>query len=509
MATWLSKLLKGSTSRPDPQSNLPVPWPGFHVPHELWLDIPQQLQVSVVWAAIRIITDSVASGTWRAFDTSDGRAHRVDDGVAYMCNTRPNPEMTARSFWEAMLGQMLIYGNAYAEVVFDGAWRPAQLWPLESYRMRVTRDIGGTGELRYLYSQYQDALGILPPERILHFKGPSLNAYLGSSTLAEGAKSIALAAAEQKFASQYFANGTVLSGYLKVPGRVDPETAKALKREWTTLRPTKKWRAALLQNGADWIATQIDAQKALLVEAQSFAVEDVARFFGVPPAFLGSATHSQGYGKNISDLYLHLVRSLGPWAQRLVQEVQYKLFSVRAARVIELDLTHLTRGDAVQQATANEILIRSGQRTINECRNADNLNDTEGGDEPLVAQNLVPLDRLLNPPEPPEPPAPQPPALPPLEEQPAADPGESDVEQVSDLLKSHLRRVKARTADLRRAGKTDEQIARHLADLLDRAVADLQAIPRLQAKNGELRTAAESVLAGVEPAKAAQHLLNG
>lgn len=479
------------------------------VPSELMLSQEEQVSLSVVWACIRILVDSLASLEWKVF-TRDAQGRRIqafDDQVAWMFNVRPNPDMTAQALKEMFLTQMLVDGAGFDLITHDGAGRPGRIDPLDAPSMLMLRN-RGTGQVLYSYSHPDTGeVTVLEPSEVLHFRGPCSSArhLMGDSTLYRAAKAVSLGVAQERYATSYYSNGADPGLLLKPPPtstrRADPDSDERLRQEWKKRHGNARGKGhglAVLEPGWDVVNLERDAQKSQVIPARQFSVEEIARYFGVPLVLLGVQAAAQGYGTNVSQLYQVFARNtLLPWTNRITEEAQFKLYPQRKPwREIEIDLSPLMRGDELQKAQADEIAVRTGKKTVNEVRADDGLNSIgPDGDVTLVASGLQPLERAIKPPEPP--PAPRPP--------PGEEPDEDDDDmpmrpedaaRAAVALDRYARKLEARRKDLERHApeKVEENLAAERARSLAALVTECGA-----ALGPQVEAAAAAVEAG-EPA---------
>lgn len=490
-----------------------------YVPRDLRLSREEQTSLGAVWAAIRAISDPLACAPWNVYGLdAKGRRVLVEDPVSYLLSVRPNGEMTAVGLWEGVLWSMATYGNAYVYVQRDGGGRPLALVPMLADRVRLVR--AEDDSLLYCYTQPSGEV-VVPAVDVLHFRGPtSTSTVLGDAILDRAAKSIALGVAVESFAASYFQNGATVAGYLKVNAGLDDEGKEALRAQWSARYGAKggkgSHKVAVLPQGVEYVSTNVDGKSAQMVEARAASVEDIARAFSVPLLLMGTVAGAQGYGSNLTTILLDFARrTLAPWQARLALEIQAKLLA--PGRWVEADLSRFTRGTEFERMQAAEVAIRCGAKSINEVREQEGDPDIKGGDVHLVMASMTTLDRVINPPEPEpapvqqqEPTQPPQPAAPDQEDQPDQADQEAITNLVSAALSRHAKRAKARTADLRRQGHTQETITANLTTLAPKAREEIAALLKVSgraANDPMVNTAIESVDAGVEPTKAAQHLL--
>lgn len=367
----------------------------------LQLTPDQALSLSTVWGCIDIIGKGIASCAWNIYEPVPGTKRRKlldSDFRAWVLNTRPNPEMTAIGFREAMLFQAIPFGNAYAEIVRDAGGRVTELWPLMSDRVMPRRN-RETWALEYHYVQPDGSIAIFPSRKIFHLRGPGLWGLMGDNIIARAAKTLGVAAAQERYSASFFGQGAQPSGVLEFSGKLDPATHKRLKEDWTDKfkGPDNAHKPIILESGMKWNSISVDPQKSQLVESRKFSVEEICRWFGVPPHKVQHLEHATF--SNIEHSSIEFVRdSLKPWERRLCQEADAKLFDQNRGpwRCTEIDLSPLTRGDAQSRSQAHASWRQNGIMTANEIRAQEGLDDCgEDGDILLVQANLTTVQRIV------------------------------------------------------------------------------------------------------------------
>ena len=144
------------------------------------------MQVTAVYACVRILAESIAGLPLHVYRYKDKGKEMVTDHPLYpLLHDEPNPEMTSFIFRETLMGHLLLYGNAYAQIIRDGYGRVKWLYPLMPDRMDVRRDEGG--QLVYTYTRYLDEFGgkqrfeeiKLRPDQVLHIPGLGFDGLIG------------------------------------------------------------------------------------------------------------------------------------------------------------------------------------------------------------------------------------------------------------------------------------------------------------------------------------------
>jgi HK97 family phage portal protein len=368
------------------------------------------LTFGAVWAAVSLISRTVAALPWHVYErTGEGR-RPVEGSVAWLLNNRPNTEMSAFAFRESLVLHALTWGNGYAEIVRDAAQRPAALWLLAPDRTRPKRT--DAGELVYEVTLDDGTTVILPPERVLHVHGMGFDGLVGYSPIAMAARSIGVGMAQDVFGQAFYANGTTFGALIEMPSGLNADQIKTLEAHYNdrSRGPDKAFRVQVGSAGTKVHQMAMPLTDAQFLESRKFSVTEVARWYGVPPhkiADLDRATNN-----NIEHQGIEFVTdAIVPWAIRLEQEANAKLFSARAqGRVYtKLNVSSLMRGDSKSRAEYYRAMLQAGVMTINEVRALEELNGIgPNGDEQLVQLNQTTLERIINPPEPVATPAPEP-----------------------------------------------------------------------------------------------------
>jgi HK97 family phage portal protein len=500
---------------------MPTAW----IPRDLRITNAQAENISVVYACIRAIAEALASSPWQVFEV-EGRKRELapDDPLAYLLNQRPNPDITAIAFKEALVHWAISEGNGYAEIQRNRNGAPVALWPLLSSNMTLVRD--GDGPLEYDYTDLDGITRRLDARDVYHLRGPvSATALLGDSVVGRASRSAALMSAAQRFGLSYLANGAQPTGVLTYPGKLDPKSMDRIREQVAERQGGLKnaGKPLLLEGGMKFEPVQSDPAKAMMHDTLTWSTEDLARYFGVPLVKLGVQAAAQGYGTNVSQLNLEWTRTgLRPWALRLEQEANEKLFPLRQRgkwRETTIDMEWLTRGDAKAQADADEVRIRSGVECVNDVleRLGKNTIGPEG-DIRFIGTDMQPLTSTLidiqeKAAEEPKSPAPGLSIAPPVPEEPDEDDSEVAAYAqalIGACLERYGSRVRARKRDLEKIHPPDQVeqlLAEERSRLAPKVSAEVVAALRLSGKytvpNGSLTTACASVEAGCETEKVA------
>jgi HK97 family phage portal protein len=384
------------------------------------------LTFGAVWACVSLISRTIAALPWHVYERTGTERKPVDTAVSWLLNNRPNAEMTAFAFREVMLVHVLTWGNAYAEIERDMAGRVAALWPMAPDCVELKRD--STGALVYEVRTAAGETYTLPPDRVLHIHGMGYDGLVGYSPVRMAARSIGLGLGQEVFGGAFYANGTQFGSVIEMPTTLNPTQIKDLEAYYNTAQrgPDKAFKMKVTPSGVKLHTAGMPMTDAQFLESRKFSVTDIARWYGVPPhkiADLDRATNN-----NIEHQGIEFVSdAIVPWAVRLEQEVNGKLFGQRAQGRIytKLSVNALMRGDSKSRAEFYRLMTQMGALSINEVRAMEEMNGIgPDGDKHLVQLNQTTLEHLVAEPEPAPPAVPVDPAADP---DPAADRNPSNV----------------------------------------------------------------------------------
>ena len=370
---------------------------GVHVRQE------DAFMTAAVWACMDVIASSLASSDWNIYagvrGSDKGKKALPEDQTQFLLNTRSNPEMTALSAKRAVCLAAVGAGNGYAEIEWDGAGRFAGLWPITPDRVQPVRN----ERQQFVYRVTQDYLGNtidLDPVDVFHIRGSSLVGSRGDESVGRAIRTIAMNIALDEFAASYYANGTNLGGIVTTKGKLDDPAFERVKTQWNNRRPDgntgarNSFKTAILDGGATFTQLDSNAQKADLTNWHYSVIEEVARWFRVPPHKIGHLLRATN--NNIEHQGLEFTRdTLRPWAKEIEQESDYKLISARGPRrFVELDLDWASQGDYDSRATAFQKLLNTGVFTVNDVlRKLGENTIGKEGDVRLVQGAMIPIQR--------------------------------------------------------------------------------------------------------------------
>lgn len=352
------------------------------------------------WACVRVISQTVAALPWGVYEKTAAGRREIDGTVSWLLNNQPNPEMTAFSFRETLIAHVLSWGNGYAEIAFDLAGRPAQLWLIAPDRVCPERN-QETGELQYRVTNGDGTQSILEPWRVLHLHGLGFDGIVGYSPVRMAARAIGVGIAQETFAQAFYANGAVFGTMVELPtSKLSPEQINDAEKSLNDKGrgPGKAFSTKVVPQGSKPHNLTMPLQDAEFMAARKFSVVEMCRLMGVPPHKIADLERSTN--NNIEHQGIEFVTdAIVPWCVRLEQEANVKLIGTRAqGRVYtKLSVSGLMRGDSAARAALYRTLTQIGAMSINEVRALEEMNGIgAAGDSHLVQLNQTTVEWLVD-----------------------------------------------------------------------------------------------------------------
>ena len=310
------------------------------------------MQMTAVYSCVRILSEAVAGLPLHLYRYNDsgGKEKAVDHPLYRLLHDEPNPEMSSFVFRETLMTHLLLWGNAYAQIIRNGKGEIIALYPLMPNKMTVDRD--ENGRLYYSYQRSNDeAIGesgrvILKSDSVLHIPGLGFDGLVGYSPIAMAKNAIGLAIATEEYGAKFFANGASPSGVLEHPGTLkDPSKIRvAWQSQFGGSQNSGK--VAVLEEGMKYTPISISPEQAQFLETRKFQINEIARIFRVPPHMVGDLEKSSF--SNIEQQSLEFVKyTLDPWVVRWEQSIMRTLLSPTEKNeyFVKFNLEGLLRGD--------------------------------------------------------------------------------------------------------------------------------------------------------------------
>lgn len=351
------------------------------------------MQTTAVFACVRIIAETVASLPLHTYQYKGDGKEKIHTHPLYrILHDEPNPEMTSFTLRETMMTHILLWGNAYCQIIRNGRGEVAHLYPLLPDKMTVDRD--SKGNLYYAYRK-DNTTHYLGPEDVLHVPGLGFDGVMGYSPVALAKNAIGLNIAAEEYGGRFFANNATPSGILSTSGTIkDPTKVRdAWQAAYGGINNSNK--VAVLEDGLQYQAISMPNSDAQFLETRKFQIEEICRIFQVPPhmvADLSKSSFSNIENQSIS----FVVHTIRPWLVRIEQAMNRKLFldKEKGQCFVSFNASALMRGDYKSRMDGYAIGIQNGFFSVNDVRrmeNMDPISEEDGGDLYLVNGNMLPL----------------------------------------------------------------------------------------------------------------------
>lgn len=361
------------------------------------------MQMTAVYSCVRILSEAVASLPlhFYKYGENGSKVKAVDHPLYMLLHDEPNPEMTSFVFRETLMTHLLLWGNAYAQIIRNGKGEIIALYPLMPDRMKVDRD--EHGRLYYEYQVSSDdaptnkgATVKLTPDEVMHIPGLGFDGLVGYSPIAMAKNAIGLAIAAEEYGSKFYANGAAPSGVLEHPGTLkDPSK---VRDSWSQTfgGSANSHKVAVLEEGMKYTPISISPNEAQFLETRKFQIDEIARIFRVPPHMVGDLEKSSF--SNIEQQSLEFVKyTLDPWVSRWEQNMARSLLTAEEKQnyFIKFNVDGLLRGDYQSRMNGYATARQNGWMSANDIRELENLDRIPaelGGDLYLINGNMTKLE---------------------------------------------------------------------------------------------------------------------
>ncbi len=360
------------------------------------------MQMTAVYSCVRILAEAIAGLPLHLYTYKDdgGKEKAIGHPLYLLLHDEPNPEMSSFVFRETLMTHLLLWGNAYAQIIRNGKGEVVALYPLMPNRMTVDRD--SSGQLFYSYQMnntdaptMKTGTVILKPSDVLHIPGLGFDGLVGYSPIAMAKNAIGLAIATEEYGAKFFANGATPGGLLEYPGTVkDPDR---VRESWNKgfSGSQNAGKVAILEEGMKYTPISIAPEQAQFLETRKFQINEIARIFRVPPHMVGDLEKSSF--SNIEQQSLEFVKyTLDPWVVRWEQSLSRALFTPEEKKryFFKFNVEGLLRGDYQSRMNGYATARQNGWMSANDIRELENLDRIpaeEGGDLYLINGNMLPL----------------------------------------------------------------------------------------------------------------------
>ena len=351
------------------------------------------LTFSAVWAAIRLLSESV-SGLPISVFKREANGDKVEDSSSKLFNIikyQPNSYMDKISFYEKIMLDLLTNGNSYVRIIRDNNANPLELICLNYTNVKIiSKD-------NYIYYQDSNAGGTYSADDVLHFKLITQDGIKGLSPIDQCSNAINWGMNVEEFGRKFFTNGASLSGILETSRSLSTEAIDRLKNSFNNAYKGIKNsnKTAILEEGLTWKPVSISPEQASFLASRQFSVEEVARIFNMPPHLLRDLTKSSF--NNIEMQSQEFVTyTLMPYLTRIEQQMNLKLFRKNelGKRFVEFNVNGLLRGNIKDRSEYYRTMLNIGAMSVNEIRRKENMNSIDDGNSHFMQLNMTTIQKI-------------------------------------------------------------------------------------------------------------------
>ncbi len=367
-------------------------WPG--TPSGAAVTTESAMRVSVVYACVSRIAGAIACMPLPIFErTSDFDRKPVHHDYWWLLNEQPTATFAAASFWEFIVGQVLLRGDGISYLVRNRAGVVTSVipWPRSrvTIELMVPDDPRQPQRLQYFFQGIEGYFGA-DQDDVLHFPGFGFDGIRSMSVIQWGARNgIGIAIRGDEFAGKFFAQGAQPQFAIKAPGTMTLKQQEEFREAWvskyTGMGGGPNGIPLMLTEGLDVKELTMSAVDAQLLESRRWQVVDICRAFGVPPFMVGEMDKTSSWGSGVEQMSIGFVQyTLSPHLKRFEQELNRKLFRT-PTYFTEFNSKGLLRGDVAAQTNYYKASVggtqNAGWMTVNEIRRDQNLPPVKDGDE--------------------------------------------------------------------------------------------------------------------------------
>ena len=360
--------------------------------------IDTALKLSTVWACVRLIAETIATLPLLVYER-DGEGRKVarEHPLFSILHDSPNADMTAVEFWEAVVSQLCLWGNSYCLKTIGIAGKLVALDPLNPALMTVRRTLDGA--VSYIYADPRGQVEYTEAD-IWHIKGFGTDGLIGQSPIGMGWRSIRGATAADTAASNMFDNNLRPAAVVSVKEFLKPEQRTQVKDKvmGAVFGNARTGQLQLLEGGMEYKQLTMNPVDAQMIESRAFSVEDLCRWFNMPPSMIGHGTAVSNWGTGREQINLGFLQYvLRPYLVRIEQGIKKSLLRPveRARYFAEYSMEGLLRGDSSARAAFYTFALQNGVLDSDEVRALENWPTRGDAAAKLrVQSNMIPLEML-------------------------------------------------------------------------------------------------------------------
>lgn len=344
------------------------------------------LSIAAVYRAVTLISQTIAYLPLRTVRDVEGRKTQVR---SFLDDPGGIDGPTKFEWVETVMCHLLLHGNAYLLHIYNGAGALVALLPIHPLCVSIEVDHKVPGGKLFRATTDDGQSRIFTTAQMTHIPALSTDGIRGMSPIAVARNSLGATVAGDRAAARHLESGAMIPGFISAEEDITEEEATVVRD--TIDRNATGWQnkgaLPVFNKNLKFTPLVMTSNDAQFLQSRQFQVEEVARWFGVPPHLLMQTEKTTSWGTGIEEQNRALGRTvLAPWASRIEQRLSRLL---PAPRTVEFDFAGLERPTFEEEITLLLAQVNGGLITVNEARKVRNLGPIEGGDVLRVAQTPV------------------------------------------------------------------------------------------------------------------------
>ncbi|HGJ5855656.1 phage portal protein [Arsenophonus nasoniae] len=358
--------------------------------------VDKAMQLSTVWACVRLLSESVSTLPLKFYQLQpDGSRKLTKDHPVYrlLCK-QPNAEMTPSRFMLMVVASLCLRGNAFIEKKYIAS-RLVALHPLLPQNMVVKRQ--ANGQLQYDYTDpLTHSARNIPLKNMMHLRGFGLDGVCGMIPIQTGREVIGSAMSVEESAAKIFENGLQSSGFISADVPLNDQQRERLRRYLKEfMGSTNAGKIMVIEAGMKYNNVTMNPEAAQMLESRTFSIEEICRWFRVPPFMVGHMTKQSSWSSSVEGMNMQfLTNTLRPLLVNIEQEIGRCLLQGDDEYFIEFAVEGLLRADSAGRAAYYTTALQNGWMSRNDVRKLENLPPIDGGDIYTVQLNMTSLDQI-------------------------------------------------------------------------------------------------------------------
>lgn len=388
-------LFRGNSTEQRPGTQNPAPLTSAHDDSPT-IGVDSALQVSTVWACVTLIVENISSLPLMVYtvDANDQRRVAKESRLYMIMHDSPNRRQTSMEFWVFMILNLVLRGNAYARIDRDTSGEVIALWPLAADQIEVV--VAEDGSLVYVY--YYNNKGVVYTENeIMHLRGMG-NGVVGMAPLDYMRSSVGVATEAQNHTKRIFKKDARRPGMLMSDVVLTDEQRKAVKKNFGDIVTGGGAELYVIEAQFKFEPLGMSPADIQLLETRQFAVQDLARWFGVPSVLINDMTQSTSLGSSVNEIMDAFYKlKLRPMLELIEQVLNQRVLTARQRSqgfVAEFNFDALLRASLKDRMEIYAKAVQNGIYDRNEARKKENLQERDGAGELTAQVNLMPVSML-------------------------------------------------------------------------------------------------------------------